>query len=599
VSACRWLCALALACDEPRDPYIAPAVLESSSPPTCQGLTISERFEVGGAVIAVAADGPTVYAAVGTGIDVLPAPGAAPTQRLETPGEPRDLLVEGDALWVADGTGGLSRFALREDLARATWQTGGEIRRVAASAGMLWASDARGRVLALPLNADEQTEPQALALDGWPDGLAPAPHGVLVAIRQVGIAQVRATPSGLIMQPQGSTAARDIAQVGKRTFTITRSAVTSDRATLALPAEESRLEATRDGVLIASAGLGVLEWDGAAPAPTAWDLRLELQAGPEQPVQARDIEMLGPGRAVIAAGTAGVLWATRDDDGWQVSARHDVGGALHRAVAFKDGVALLRTSERGDEVLFFDGTELTRLHRSTGSLSDLAPTADGLLLSGRGLSRLDADGTHRMLAELKGAEIVGVESTPDGQAVLFSRQHGLMWFDAETGEQRAVSDVGGAYLPMDPVVLGGDVFVAYGGLGWVQRFTAPGEPGLPMVLLSGAAANLQPGAVLPTRAAAFGPDLYFAIPQVGVERIDLQTNQTRVTRFAGGAIDVQPFGDRLAAAAHRGGVVVIDPQTGAVVASCDLPGETWGVAAIGERLIAVTRGTLFTLTEAP
>jgi len=566
----------------------------------------------------VAGDARAVYVATPLGVDVFPAGSYAPAERLELPGNPRELLLDGDSLWVAAGRGGLLRIdrPLEPDERTITiWSVPGDVRSLVRQDRWLWVAVRQGRLLALPADADADTDARSLTVDGWPADLAPWGDGVLIAARAGGLLAAQIGPDGApvsVDPPVEQRYASTVLPVGDDLYVNTFSGLVRQSTTSGEVVEATQrakaLAPFGDGVLAAVGKEGLLLWDGTTPEVAATPL---LLPGVDHPVAATDITALTDDLAVVTADEMGVFWLRLTAQGWEIEGRHRYLGRCE-ALEHVDGrIAAGLTGSENASVLFLD-------RQASGDLADvnrievpldingMVQVGRELVVAGVGAHVLDLDHPERGLVDTKLVDgtLEGLELLPSGRVVGLQKEQSVTWFarsDDGTWGVEARSLIGTEFIPMNVTSLGERVGIAYGGYGRLKIFDEPGAPPTHIVLLSGGSMRRDGPYMRPANSASALGKFWITVPGIGIEGIDPDTLETTLLRAPFGVTDVHPYGDLLAVALGHGGAALLDPARpdDPVVAHTPLPGDTRVILVDGDQLIAATGGTLFVLETGP
>ena len=610
-------------CAEPRQLYTEPAAVDvRPSPTSSPGARVAQRLELGGMAFDVAVLDGEVLAANPTGIDVFDVPGEPARERIEIPGHPRDLALDGDALWVAAGRGGIVRIRHPLDPARrevTTWPVGGYVDGVVPAHGQLWAADDQGRVLVLPAEAGADASPRTLALDGKPSRLAPWRNGVVVACEYGGLRAVEAGSDGApreVPAPAHHPYASAVAASGDDLFVSTYFELvhhTADDVALLQHSHATwQLAMDGDQVLVPARGEGVLAWDGIDDALVQWRFGFP---GTDAPVEPYSLAIADAGRAVLAAGRPGVVWADRTTSPWQVVDWSPYAGLFRALEPLAGGgvAALLSDDARASTLVVLRPDDDGALHAESrleipAKLEAAAVVGERVLLAGDGAFEVDlALPPERRAAvpiTLGDEPINALAALPSGRVAALVGTAAVHWFERSPGGAwiaLAKTEVDQEWMPVGLDALGPAVGVGYAGYGRMKLLQVPGAPPSEIHLVAGELSFNDGAPVRPSGLAWDGTTAWAAIPYLGVEGVRLEDGRHTLLRAAPGGWDVAPWGDLLAVAAGSDGVTLLDPNRpdDPVVSRYALPGETWFVLPRGRRLLAASGGTLFVLDPPP
>jgi hypothetical protein len=611
----RWtILALALAaCDRPRGHLSEPAQpLLAPLGESCEGLVVHQTVHFGGAYEALAHDEGLLYAASSGRIDIITEPGAAPTDRIPVPGETHHMLVLDDELWVASGSAGITRIRSPQEPERRSstrWPWPGDVRTLTSHQGMIWAADKTGRVLALPRDATNETDPSAVTVDGWPNTLAPWGEGVIVSTQESGFLQVRREQGELATSrpDQDISWAGPFLSEGDEIWVNTHDDLVHLKGLRQVGAAPTpplvRVVPWRESYVLAAAmGSGVLQWDGGSVDTYAWSLRIP---GTDEKAPAHDIVPLDGQRVAVAAGRAGVLWARDEGTGWSVDGWTPSAGVWEAVAPLQQGLAAaLTTTGGGSLVLLLDLNEqgelveLDRIPVPT-QVTGLLLVGDELLVSSLGVYSIDLErppGQREAVhLDLLREPIHGLAALPTGRIAGLIRGRAVVWLERGAQGWTLVDEsaLGSTFTPMAIVSWGETVGVTYAGHGRLRLFDEPGSPPWGEHVLAGQVASSDAGIMRPPGTTALGDHLWFALPHIGVEALIPGDTDHRRIRFQPGAWDAKDWNGLLAVALGLDGVGVLAPDRPDEpwLGRCDLPGDTRKLVPVGDRLIAFGGGS--------
>jgi len=619
--ALGWVALVGFACGDPDPPFGAPANLDSSPADLeARGLEKVQRLDPSGDVRALALLDEHVFAAVGTGLDVLTPGAASSSERIPLPGQTRDVEAGDGVLWVAGGVAGIVRVQAPADPASRRvdrWATGGDVVDVEVAEGWVWAADRDGRVLALPAAADPDAAPLVSAIDGWPLSVAPRGDTCLVAAGNGGLHAVRRAEGRLepTESPLAAAEARAVAQQGGGMALSTGAGFFVDDGggaqTVDRRNRSRRVLLTDDGVLASGGHDGLLSWGGGDDPVVELPL-VEPVTGFD--LEVHDLELLGPDRAAVAAGNLGVAWLRRDGGTWVCDgmARHI--GTVETLVADGDRLAVGYSTYADESTVIVFGPvpdgRLAETHRVTvpSPIRGVLLVDDELLITGVGLYSADLLSGPAPVAralDLVDEPVHDAVRLASGDVAALIQSRALLWLRREAPGAWLLldeSEIGREQIAMRPIALDDEVWVTTAFHGRLKHFAAPGQRQDRLVDLSGSAGITGMGRVLAGGAFADGDSLWLAIPRVGVERYTPSADTHQVLRFGHGALDVAPFaGGLLAAADGDRGVVLLDPTRpeDPVVGFHPAPGWTRHMVSWGDRLVVASEGTVLVLESGP
>ena len=608
-------------CLDARQPYREPAGVEPApalrSDP---GFRVVQRLDVGGSARAVAADADGVFVATAAGVDRHVSIGGPPVDRILLPGSPDDLELNEDGLWVGLVRGGAAWIRNPHDPATRevkVWPVGGLVEGVSPDGDRLWVADESGRVLMLDITDDVDAAPVELFVEGWPQDVLVSGDRSLVPVEYGGLEAVAARADGTLERVAPpldplyvSTIARDDEGLWLSTyFQVIRH---TDQATRSIDHQHACWNAvpTDGGVLLSARGEGVLFWDGESEELVQHQFGLP---GTGMLAEPRSLALLEDGTVVLAAGKAGVVWADSATTPWTVSGWYAPGGFLRALEPYGDGaiavvsddltasaVVLLETGDDGQLVV------ADRISAPPGI--DGAVVVDGqLLLAGEGLFAVDLGqpmGQRQVTdLDLSADEIGALTVLADGRVAALAGSADVLWLardDAGEWSVEGASKADQEWIPMALASHRGAPVVGYAGQGRLKIYPEPGAESARPHLLQGETAFNEGAPLRPAGIASDGERIWAAIPHLGIEGVNPATREHSVLRIDPGGWDVHPWGDRLAVALGPDGVAIVD-TTGAVpreLARHALPGDTWFVLPMGERLLTGSGGTVY-LLETP
>jgi hypothetical protein len=606
-------------CAQPRGYYGDPA-----APPTsltrvaCEGLEVHDTVHFAGAYGTLAHDGEVLYAASSGRIDIIAEPGASASDHIPVPGETHHILVAGQELWIASGTAGLTRVSKPREPAERTathWPWPGDLRSLAITGGQVWAADRSGRILTLPQDADSDSTPLSIDVDGWPSALAPHQDGVLVAAREPGFATVRLVNGQLeVRRPdQDQNWAGPFLSEGDEIWVNTHDNLVhlQDMVQVGIAPTPplARVVPWRgDYVLAAAKRKGVLQWDGASVATYALSLRIPST---DEEAPAYDIVPVDDEHIAVGAGRAGVLWAQDQGTGWSVEAWTPTMGEWEAVAPLEHGLAAALTTSSGESVVLLldldDQGELVERDRIPvpSQVTGLLQVRNELLVSTLDVFSIDLG---RPVGQREAVRlgiipepIHGLQLLPSGRVAGLIRGRALVWFEHRDShwELAGESSLQKTFSPMAIVSHGETVGVTQAGHGNLRLFDTPGDPPWAEHLLAGQLATSDAGILRAPGVALLEDRLWFALPHIGVEGLTPGDMDHDRILFQPGAWDVKPWGGQLAVALSQGGVGVLDPTKldEPWVARCDLPGDTRKLVPLGDSLIAFGGGTATVLTR--
>ncbi len=614
------LCLALLGCPRPDEPYSElPDLQRLVRPAAGQGLTLVDQAHPGGPVGAVAADGEHLFVATRTSIDVRRREDNRSVGHLTTAGEPRELLVLGDELWVAAGSGGIARIENPGDPDAAVvteWPAGDCVVAIAGDDDRIWAADRWGFVLTLPRCAAPGELAQILAIDGWPGDIVPFGDGALVAAGAGGLIAVALRDDGTLaldappFEPRG---ARAVVAHGDRLYVISDTEVIcwQPQQRHAVPRERRirQLVATEAGVVAAAGEGGLFSWDGRA---AEGNLQALHQPGITGVIPVRQVAGVGGGDFLVAGGDAGAFMASLQAGEWQLEPRAPRGGNMTALEPWGDRVvsAFSALDELGTVVVH--GLDPAGQLRERGRaevpslITDVEPVSgDELIVTGYGLYSVRwGDNGEAQVKRLPLLDdlVHAVELQPDGRLVALVRDRGLLWLIREGPGHWVIDRISplGADVKSLDLVLSDDVAgVTYGSYGRLKLYGEPGAPPTRDVLLAGAAAGMENGWFEPAGSAVVDGRFWVAMPRIGIEGVDAVGGARQRIELPREAWDVAPAGERLAVALGRQGVVVVDPAQAAepIRAAIDLPGRAQHVVVTDDGfIVAGTGGSLFVVT---
>lgn len=609
------LALVAAACAPSREPFSEPAVLTLEAvPERCEGLDMLSRLRIAGAHIAVASDGRSVFSALGDAVAVYDAETLAPGQEIHVPGEPRALLLTGDDLWVAAGTAGLVRVpdpTVPDEGRFDTWATGGEIVDLIARDGALWAADAMGRVLVLPLDAAPGSTPEVVPVDGLPRALAVWRDGAIVAARAGGLRLVSRTEDGRLVERTAGLESGDANRVATSdTFAWIAGLSTLTRwdgeTTVTVPFAEpvASLEPSGDGVLIAARQGGLFFWDGGQSPPTR--LLLPGTTG-RPPISPEALVPAGDGAWWLAGGTGGTaLIAGGTTGAMELRRASPPGGVITALEPIPGGLALgLGPSDAAGELMLASldsAGVLTVIDRldAGGPVSALSPLGSGLVVArspgGVGFVDLSVDPGARTIVEvaLRGHNVIGLGQLSSGFVAAVTHDKVVTWLDpAAEPPWPVVSTVtdpmhtGWSQGPVAATVLGERFAYAWPAHGVLSVADAPGRSPRSHAL---AGSDVRTSIDI----TAVGGLIWVPVPRLGVQVVDPVQGLLAVERFVPGGQSVAPYGDMVAVATGKRGLSLVQWTGGqvGVIADCDLPGVSRFVASNGSHLFLGSAGSI-------
>ncbi len=612
---------LGCGCLEARQPYRDPAGVEPAPAlRTDPGFRVVQRLDVGGSARVVVADADGVFVATPGGIDRHVTVGGPPVERILLPGYPARMELTEEGLWVALNRGGAARIRNPHDPATRevqVWPVGGLIHGVSPDGDRLWMADEIGRVLSLDFADAADAPPAEQIVEGWPQQVLIAADRVLVPVEYGGLEALAARADGTLERVPPpldplyvSTIARDDGGLWISTyFQVIRH---TDQATRHIDHPHACWNAvpTDGGVLLSARGEGVLFWDGSSEELVQHQLELPGTGVTAEP---RSLAHLGDDTIVLAAGKAGVVWADTATTPWSVSGWYGPGGLLRALEPHGEGaIAVVSDDQTASAVALLelgdDGTLTVADRIAAPPGINGAVVVDGqLLLGGDGLLAVDLDAPpgERRVTDLgiTSDKIGALTPLPGGRVAALAGSADVLWLARDGTGQWTVEGASKADQEWMPIALGshrGAPAVSYAGQGRLKVFPEPGAEPDRQHLLQGEVAFNEGAPLRPGGLASDGERIWVAIPHLGIESVDPATRKHTVLHLDPGGWDVHPWGDRLAVALGPDGVAIVDPtgEDPRELARCALPGDTWFVLPMGDRLLAGAGGTLY-LLETP
>lgn len=616
----RWLLAalllLGCAAPEPTPGFaLLPVVERSTEAQTCDSaFGRVGRMELGGSFTSVAASERWIHAATGTSVMRFSRVGGLePT--LFSRFEASALWLEGDRLWIADRSQGLSRLDGADSPGTSTltsWRTGGSVVALADAGGAIWAADATGRVLRLPLGASASDPVEQVEVDGAPSSLAPWGDGVVVAAGGAGLLLVTPGAAGLEVRsapwspswPSRVATAGDVLYVAASQTVFRWDGVGPTRE-VEVPQRALALLPRGDGVLIAAQAAGLHRWDGDSETTSGWDA--SAIAG-RTGFSADGLFAVSEDEVLVAGGLLGVVEAYRVDGDWIAGAVRGAGGLITAIEPVGDELVVgLATWNNAGRLVGLRDEGAAGLHvawesDAGGWPSRILPWRSGLLVARRGGGGLGFVGAARdgpaKLVALEDSSVNGVATAGEDQVVTVSMDRTLhrLQVTADGGWSTLGSaEIPRLPMPVDVVVRGDSAWTATGASGMAWRWDGPGESPVPVRALAAPAGHVDQVFRL-ARVRDLEGRLWVGLPRLGLERLSFDSDESEVVRFTPGAWDVVRWGEDLVVARGEAGISLLseEPEL-ALGPTCHLPGKARRLAVWNGRLLVASDGSLFVL----